>query len=501
MFELSIAHIQKSYKTVKNKAFDYYRLKNIDKLIEHVDISAVIAASFNWIFTDTEVEDTLKDVAREYISIDTEIYLPNSKKIVFYDQIGTTACLGLQYLRGLMAADYEIFYIFESNSRKCSPQIINDLVQYKKAQYIIVDSSKNGKIDILNDLYRRILEFSPQKAIIHSPAEGAFGVVLWNALCKIERYRIVPGDHHFYLGVSCTDYFFEFRKYGYTVAMEKRDIPKEKILIQPYYPIIDNDKFYGFPEQAQNKLIVFSAGSLYKTYGENDLFFNILKRLLDHYPQLIILFAGDGFDVPFKKFIKNNNFQNRLVLLGYRSDLNMCIANSDVYLTTFPFTGGLTTQFAAFYSKPILSYTTKEFCGNHVEDIIASPALENDKCITYTDFDELFVYVDRIINDRVFRLKEGERNNHRLTTKKEFDAILCENLYDIKPQVEIPRMSIDYDKHIKFYVDIENFYIPTMKSFLFNRFKFDFFRLFPYLVIPTFSNPLFLSKIINSMRK
>ncbi len=501
MFKLNISGIVKSYNTIKRMAFKYYRSKNIDKMIGYVDIAANIASNFNWIFTDTEIEDLLRSTADEIIKIDNDNYLPNSKRIVFYDQIGTTACLGLQYLRGLMAADYEILYVFESANRKCSPRILQELNDYKKAHCIIVDSNIKGKVEALNDLYAKIITYRPQKAILHTPAEGAFGVILWNALSKIERYRIVPGDHHFFIGVSCTDYFFEFRKYGYTVATEKRNIPKEKILIQPYYPIVDNNDFFGFPKEADNKVIVFSAGSLYKTYGESDMFFVILKKLLQKHHQLVILFAGDGFDIRFKNFILKNGFQNRLILLGYRIDLNMCIANSDIYLATFPFTGALTTQNAAYHSKPILSFTTHEFCGNFLEDIIASPTSENLRRLTYTDFDEFIDYAEKLINDELFRLKEGMCNNELLTNSIEFNSKLLANLDQCKPIIDISKLSIDYEKHVQYYINIENNYIPVLKSFLLKRFRFFFLFLFPHLIVPAFFNSLFLKKISYNILK
>jgi len=498
MFEISLYDIEHVYNTLKNKAFNCYSHNKIDQLINFIDASASIAAHFNWIFTDAEVEDLLRKVAYKYVYMKGD-FVPNSKKIVFYDQIGSTTCLGLQYLRGLIGSDFEILYIFESSTRKCSPVILEELSKCAKATSFIINSSKSNKIGTIIELYNTILSFQPQKSIFHSPAEGAFGVILWNALPQIKRYRIVPGDHHFYLGISCTDFFFEFRKYGYTVAIEKRYISKDKILFQPYYPVIDNDLFYGFPIKTQNKVIIFSAGAMYKSYGENDLYFHIIKKLLFDYPQVIFLFAGGGFDVPFKNFVKTNNFQNRLILLGFRQDLNMCIANSDIFLATFPFTGGLTTQYAAYYSKPILSYTTADLSMNIIDDLIGSPLFKKQP-ITYTDLNAFFSYAKELILNKQFRMEEGIRVNKILTTKQEFNYNLMSNLGDCVVDCVKEKLYIDYNKHLNLYLNIERNYIPILETFLVLKFRFNFINLFPQLIIPILFNSMFYKRLIKRLR-
>lgn len=494
MVEISLNDITRSYSNIKKEAFKLYKKQDIDNVLSLIDLSALIAASFNWLYTDKEVEDLLYEIAQKNIKKRTLQYIPNQNRIVFYDQIGTTACLGLQYLRGLMVANFEILYIFESSNRKCSPIIIDELKGYSKAVVLIIDSGKPQKIKAITELYNTILSFQPEKSIIHSPCDGAFGVVLWNALPQIKRYRIVPGDHHFYLGASRSDFFFEFRNYGYTIATEKRNIPKEQILFQPYYPIIDNNHFDEFPAITQNKIVILSAGAIYKTYGEDDLFFIILKKLLSDFPQIIILFVGTGSEAPFRKFIKINGLKDRLLLLGYRNDLNMCIANSDIYLATYPITGGLTTQYAAYYSKPILSFTTDDLIINQLDDIIGV-SLNKKQPITHTNLTDFFMYAKHLILDDDFRKEEGNRVKEMLTTEYQFNKNLLSNLMG-NNHVKIPnKLTIDYNKITNLYLDIENYYCPNLKNLIFVNLRLKYIELYYHLIFPTISSPIFYSDL------
>ncbi len=495
MYNIKLQDVVKCYETIKKQINKKYKKQDIDKVIDLTDSLALVVEKFNWIFCDYEIEKLLQIISNKYV-IKSATNNSDIRKIVFYDQIGSTECLGLQYLRSLMYYNFEILYIFESSTRTCSKILLDELIHYQKAKIIIVDSSKNNKIHEINNLYKEIIIFNPHKAILHSPAEGAFGVILWNALSQIERYRIVPGDHHFYLGILCVDYFFEFRRFGFTTATDKRLIDKNSIYIQPYYPISDNSFFDGFPVDISNKIIIFTAGALYKIYGENEIFFYILKKLLSDNPQIIIFLAGDGSFSPIINFIKENRFEDRLILLGYRKDLNLCIANSDIYLSTFPLTGALTSQFAASYSKPILSYTSEDLCVNYIDDILGDEINQDNHKVTFTNLDDFFIYANKLINDSDFRAKEGYKVNKSLTTKTNFDTNLLSILNKENQKRAIEKLEINFEKSVKININIENKYVPNLKYYLLKKFHFNFFLLFPRLIIPTFFSLFFYKFII-----
>lgn len=464
MLKLTLKDLEKVYNKVKGLVYKSYYQNNFDNLVKYTDLLCFCVFRFNWIYTDRAIEDLLSKVSQDNFRYSVNSENLEKNRIVFYDQIGSIDCLGLQYLRGLISAKYEIMYIFESSTRKCSNILLDEINNYDKARIICIDSSKSNKIKLIEDIRNQIVSFRPSKALLHSPAEGTFGVILWNSLVGIKRIRIVPGDHHFYLGVNCADYFIEFRKFGYTTAVQKRGIDKSRIFMLPYYPILSNTDFYGFEKDLNNKIIIFSAGAAYKIYGENDLYFDILKRIIEKYSNVVVLFAGDGYLNSFRDFIKRNGFQNRIFLLGYRKDLNMCVANSDIYLTTFPITGGLTTQYAAYHSKPVLSFTTPNLSVNYIEDIIGVDRCIVDPKITYTNFEEFLIYADNLIINSEYRMSEGMRVHNLLSTVENFNKGLEVILNGKAKPIEIEFEEIDYNKIVEQNIVVENKYIPFLKT-------------------------------------
>lgn len=505
MFKLSLTDIKKVYSIVKKRVFKKYQLHDFDNLIKYSDLLCFCVYRFNWIFVDKDIEDLLQKTANEHFTNSINKSGLDKNRIIFYDQIGSIECLGLQYLRALIAADYEILYIFESSTRKCAQTLLTEISSYEKIKIVCVDSSKPNKLTLVEDLRNQIIRFNPSKALIHSPAEGAFGVVLWNSLVGINRFKIVPGDHHFYLGVNCADYFIEYRKFGYTTAVQKREIDKRKIYMLPYYPLVDNNDFKGFDNDFSDKVVIFSAGAPYKIYGENSLYFDILKRIIHKHPNVIILFAGDGYLKPFQNFIEKNNLNVKIKLLGYRRDLNMCVAKSDIYLVTFPISGGLTTQYAAYHSKPILAFTTPNLSVNYVEDVVGVDRDNMVEKITYTDIEEFFDYADKIIFDSTFRISEGLRVNSLLTKLDDFNLRLRNILDGSCQTVDMKFENIDYNKLVDQNIDVENKYIPNLRVCIVKYFRCGFLIHFSFIFSKVFFSKSFIkyfySKLIRFVHR
>jgi len=461
---MQLIKVEKTYNKFKELSINSYHRRNFDSFISLADNAANIASIFNSIYYDEVFEDYFKKIAIENIKKPIN-FIKYNRKIVFYDEIGTVACLSVQYILALIELEYEILYIFHSDTRILSPFILKILEGYDKCKIVITDSLQTDKVDKIKFLYNEITTFGPEKAILHTPAAGALGAILWYSLEYITRFRVVPGDHHFYFGVNCTDYFLEFRNFGYTTAIEKRNIDKNKIFIQPYYPLLHNTiDFQGFPVDISKGITIFSAASPYKVYGENDKYFNIIKKILETYPEVTFLFAGGGFLYPFKKFIRNNNFENRIFLLGYRKDIDKCIQNCDIYMCSYPMTGGLTSQYAAFYAKPILSYTDTQLPGNKIEDIIEG-VTKHEKKITYDSEKDFFEFINDLIKDENFRKGEGQYLKDKAFHSDNFAKILESNL-NLKSQ-SVPRLiSINYDKIVKVNLEKENKYVPGFRIYM-----------------------------------
>lgn len=460
---LTIRDIEQGYDRIKRDIEFCLRCGRIARAVRLIDTYADIAQQINDHFCDDDIEFWTAKIAEKYLGLikcDVEI---TCKRIVFYDQIGSTICLGLQYIRGLIANGYEILYIFESPTLTVSHELLKELDD-NHIRYLLFKSNIRSSEKLLTQarhIRQEIVNFNPARIVIHSPAFGALGAIVLYSLKGIIRYRIVPGDHHFYLGCGCTDYFFEFRNFGIKVALEQRHIEKEKIFKLPYYPIIDNFvPFQGFPSEVEGKVLFATAGATYKFYG-SDWFFEFAKWLLVNYKQVVLLFIGNA-SPSMLSFIEREHLEGRFIPVGYRKDFVGCIEHIDVYINSYPYSGGLVSQTAAYFGKPIVSYTTEDDILNRsIRGILG--AEETGTSVSFTDENALKAYVDRLIADVSFRIAEGERIHGMLQTKEIFDAQLGQMLNGaLLSSIPVVDKTCNVVRRLHTYIDLQNTFQPTI---------------------------------------
>ncbi|MCC8142836.1 MAG: hypothetical protein LIO97_02185, partial [Tannerellaceae bacterium] len=477
MLKLSFDNIVSYYEKIKKLAFSAYKTDDYSDVINKIDLASIIAYNLNWIYQDEEIEKLLQNLSKRIFSEVTNNYIPVRERVIFYDQIGNATVLTLQYLRALMAANVEFMYILDPSRHTKPEKILSELEGYPKVKVEILDKDIKIRLNSLKEVYNKIVNFGAEKAFIHAPAEGAFGVILWNALPFIKRYRIVPGDHHFYIGTSVTDHCIEFRTYGATLAVEKRGFSSSQISFQQYYPIVSETEFKGFPFKTNDEdIIMLSGGAFYKVLDQKNTFYKILKELVTRYPRLIICFAGSGDSESFMDFIYKNCLQNRIYLLGYRNDINEVVKHCHIYLGTYPIVGGLMSQYAAMNAKPILQYSSPDLSINNIEEIIG---INKDTQIIRKKLDQFFKYAQRLIDDKIFRAKEGKTLYENRVTEEIFQENFKRYLKSDFPDTPSWKpVKIDYERIVELYLDVENEQHNIVKAIA-AHFKLKTILLFP----------------------
>jgi len=495
MFPLTIKDITTTYNKIKGLAQRSFDKKDYEAAMNHISTAANVAYGFNWRYADEDFEEMLFQIS-EKIILEKSEYSPVKGRMVFYDVFALdNKGLTQQYIRALMNWDVDLLFIFDGDNLKHSTNIIKELKAYPKAEIFSIESSLSS-VSKVQILHKKILDFRPEKAFLHLHPASVVAVTLWNALPQTTRYMINLTDHAFWLGTKCIDFSLEFRDYGYTVSLEKRGLSPKQLLVQPYYPITDCQPFKGFPiELTTNSIIIFTGGAFYKIYGEKGAFFNIMAKLLEQHPQVIILLAGNGDAKPINKFIAKNKFQDRLFLIGNRTDINYVFANCDIYLSTFPLTGGLMGQYAAINSKPILAYTTPDIRCNFAEGFLNWGDTSNFH-ITNTTIEGLLHEAKVLIENPKNRFIKGEENRRHVISPNEFNKqlrYLVGNNHNLNcNQTE----EIDYNKFTNRYLELENCYLPIFKKIIFSRFKLSSFFLFPKVAFKSlFSQTVFKTTI------
>jgi hypothetical protein len=444
-----------------------------------VDTAAVVASNLNRVFADPESEDLMAAISESLAGEEWGVGYPvHKERWLFYDQIAGDTVLSLQYLRALMSWGVEILYVFDS---PVPPRgsVIEELRGYPRATVLVLAPRLARRVEAFVDTLRTIKRFGPSRALIHGPAEGAFGVAMLHALKDTVKYRIVPGDHHFYLGTSVTDHAIEFRPFGVTVALEKRGFRREQIIMQPYYPIVRDARFEGFGFDPAGRVLIFSGGSYYKILGGDEAFFRIVKRITDRHPEVIVQFSGYGTPQNRKMvrgLIKKHGLGERFFLDGFRGDVNEVMRRCDIYLGTYPLCGGLMSQYAAVNAKPILQYLAAGDEVNRIEDIIGldDPSVR----ITFTDIDALVAEADRLIASPEARRSVGEKLRRAVITPEEFARTLRRSI-ETGGTCDSPVVKIDYEASAKWYLSQINNYSEAVERALVKRFGLAIVWLFP----------------------
>ena len=370
-----------------NDASDFTSFRNYIKAFSQ------ISYHYNSSYTDAGAERLLVEASAQFFPQVQIQSLP--RKIVFHDSFSAdTRGLTQQYLRALFSQGVEILYI--CSAPEIGRDIGAELSAYGKVQLAFLTEDKESIASVI----RTVEQFRPDKVLLHLAPWDIASFCLWNSVHNVERYLINLTDHAFWLGTSCADYFLEFRRYGAFVSTQYRGIPVDKLLLQPYYPIIDKNAFCGIPHK-EGCVTAFAGGNLYKISGRNNRFLKLIARVLKGNENVLFLLAGPGDQKPVLKFIAENKLEDRFFLLGNRRDISAVVQHIDIFVNTYPMIGGLMSQYAALFEKPILGFTDEDlFDFNNVEDLLQ---VAQDRTLVVTSEEDFVDRFNRLIDSREAR--------------------------------------------------------------------------------------------------
>ena len=473
----------KAQNTIRKGIVTYYKRGKYERFLQLINTFAEFTTHFNHEMVDETIEGLLCEFGCEKIGIKAVDCKKQKNVVVLYDQIGTTICLGVQYLKGLVASGFDVYYVFDSMLIDINPAMENEINELK-VHVKVFDRHfcSNDCIKRIRKVRDYIAETGAERIIVHSPAANSYSSAVLYALDKIKKFRVVPGDHHFYTGVNCIDYFYEFREYGVGIANMYRHIPLDKIIKLPYYPISESFcDFKGFPKEVDGKIVIIAAGAESKFFG-SELFFKFSKYLLQKYAETVILYIGKHTK-RFVEFVHGNHLEGRFFLLGYRNDFNHCIEHGDILLSSYPMCGGLISQIAALYKKPIIGMKENDDLAmfNNLEVIMG---IDKDLGITHNISEGLYDYAGRLISDIQFRKSSGNRLHELMFTEQDFTKRLKETLVNPKEYThEKYREEIvkkNKDNFAAYCVRLQNERRPNSIAPLYMFYGIRFFIKFPY---------------------
>lgn len=461
MAKLSSKDIFSIYHKLKRCIFMKYYNRDYYMTLKYINVASYWMYWFNEEYSDYDIECVIKQISSELLPR-YNVTAPVSSRVVFIDNFGLdNRGLTQQYLRGLMALGKDILYILHSASPNINTEIIQELKEYNKSTIKIYRTRTKNFIDIAKKIADNIYQFAPKDIMFHIAPWDVVSLMSVSRISGVIKYNINLTDHAFWLGSTFIDYNIEFRGYGEAVSLQKRGLTKRQIVRLPFYPIVSKyTSFQGFPDMPQNSVKVLCGGAEYKMLGKNDIFFKLMDIILEISPNVRILVAGISRDSVFGAKVEKIKNKSRVYLLGDRKDINEVFCNSDIYLSSYPFIGGLMSQYAAYNSIPILSYAepneknTVESLINHFDKAAKS---QNNIC-------DFVAYAKKLIENEEFRVDMGAKCNKAMITCGEFQRqlkIILERTYStISWELEQP----DYKYMAEYYLDVENYMHAAIKG-------------------------------------
>lgn len=443
---LSLNDIKNAYKGVKVQAVEAFDKGDYERSMEYVRHCATIAQQFNWIYADDELEELLKEISTKIVTSPTS-YIPKENRVVVFDDFCVSFILALQYLEALVVAGEEVMYLTLSKHDERFADITSTIHE-KYPTVKIVSVAQQSIINTSVDIYNEIIAFAPQKVLFHMTANSLAFPAVYALPRNIDTYIINLADQTFWLGTKVVNYVLEFRQFGVSVSQQKRGIkPKQQLLI-PFYPIVDNNPFQGFPKECteKGKVLIFSGGDIYKVLDEKRMYWHLVKCVLDTFPEVVFLFATkiDGIGMEFlKSFIHENNYEGRFVYTKFRPDINEVLAHVDIFMGTSPVCGSLMSQLAARNATPILQYYYPETPDDETEQAICI----NEQFLISFDNEEAFMNeAGRLIKDVDYRKMQGERLQRAMMTENQFNELVKDTLAVNQTQIPLRSYAFDYQQ-------------------------------------------------------
>ena len=457
--QLTEDKVKRIYSDYKRRATHASKRGNDSMCLKYLKAAALTAYFFYLDYKDDDLEDLLHHTAK-HLKRNNEQTDRRNDECVFYDALSAdNQGLVQQYLNAIMHRGMKIRYITERNGFRASESKIKQMLnQYGKAEIIEIPSNLSY-IEKAQYVYDRIAETRASRLFIHSHPSSSYACTAFYALPEsIKKYKINLTDHTFWIGTRFIDYSFEFRAFGCVLSANDRGIDRKKLLMLPFYPVMTETPFLGFPKEAEGKVVIFSGANNYKIYGKDDIFFKMTKAILDACPEAIFLYAGTGDANELQAKLEQYELVGRFIPIGYRTDITQVFRHCDIFLNTYPIGGALMLQYAAQLSKPILCYGSETTAG--AEDIVCQL---KQMSISDRDIPSLVKRAKHLVESPENRRAYGEELRNCVVTPERFNQMFATYLENGVNQLEYSD-EVSYKEHTK---DIQDklTYENTTKEF------------------------------------
>lgn len=439
-----------------------YSKGQVEEALDSLYHACALEHLFNFRLKDEEIENLLQTIAKE--SFETIKY-SEEECLLFYDSVAmTNSALSMQYLRVLNDLGCKIVYLVKTMSPDKQSK---GLIDYANEQGFIVEVASNDSRNIkgINFIRNIIQKYQPNNIFLHMSNDDVYGCIAFSNIESATKFYINHGDEQFWVGTWLFDYILEFRGMGLDASIRHRGISQEKCIVNPYYPIVKDVDFQGFDfDIPKDKVVLFSGGRFVKVYAESGRFLDVVRQILEESPTAFYIFAGSGNNKPMLDYIEKYGLGNRWKVISYRSDLLEVMKHVDIYLGTYPQSGGLMSQYAAAAGTPLVEMNTNN--GGVTEDLL--PRLKDWK-ITVDDWPAYFEQVRRLVNDTEYRRTFSAAIKESLISEEDFSENLKKILETNTSSVPYVRRETNIELRSSRLLEAENSYLHRVPGIMSNK--------------------------------
>ncbi len=424
MGNVTMDDVKNDYRKIKSLVAQSIQKRRFDLAISYMELAAHIMTGYQLNSIDNDIEDNLSVLSQNMLPGKREVNA-TEKRVILYDPQGNEyRGLVWIYADALLKLKYHVVYmtykkneIYIQNLQKLLEEGGGKIIYLKHRQ----DEETVYEID---SCISKIQPFTFM--VLGHPTDIAVFIALAHYGKSLKKVYISMEDHGYCAGISTMDHLIEFRNYGYTMSVMERGIEKEKISVLPYYPIDTGIEFKGFDFPYENKKIIFSGGSLYKTEG-SEKFYQIIEYILKHYQDTIFVFASNGNEGEFRKRLTKGTDTGRVFFIRERRDLPGCMKACFFYLSTYPIPGALMAQYASVAGRIPLTLQLKGGGATDIRSVLSDTDLNG---IIFDNIQSLFDEIDRLMEDEEYKKSQEEKVKNTVITKEEFERNLDQILKD-----------------------------------------------------------------------
>lgn len=395
------------YARMKRAARMLYRRGKWELSLRTVFYAAGFMYTMNQIQCDSELEELICRISRKHLPT-VNCQPAEANVVLYYDGFGQTGRgLTYIYLKALVQLGYRVKYV-TYQTKKHIHTAAAELVGAENVFYIcgttfLVQMEALDKLLADSQAGIAFLYMNPDDVV----AVGTFS----HCPPGMKRYLINLTDHAFWLGINIADKVINFREFGGKICMEKRNISSEKMLYLPYYPGEIKAKWDGLPfSESQNKLI-FSGGFLYKTESKDRGYYHLVEAILEKYKNVNFLYLGNGNAGRIKRL--QRRYPARVAYAKERRDFFEIMKRCTFYLATYPYNGGLMTQYALLAGKVPVAL-------NH-PGIDPELSIRHEESFwNYDTLDKCLEEIGKLLEDDHYRHKREENLQRFLIGESEF---------------------------------------------------------------------------------